>query len=163
LVPYKRVDLAIEACRQAKVPLRIVGQGPELPKLIGLAGSGVEFLGERTNDEIRELYRHATAVLLPGEEDFGIVPVEAQACGRPVIGLARGGTAETILHEQTGLLLDDMSPEKLAAAVTRIQAMRFDPDFVRSHALQFSEERFAREIRSEVDRLMTAPDEAARC
>ncbi|MDE3154916.1 MAG: glycosyltransferase, partial [Acidobacteriota bacterium] len=87
LVPYKRLDLAIDACRLAGLPLRIVGQGPERARLERLAGPGVEFLGVQTDEAIRTLYRRAAVVMLPGEEDFGIVPLEAQACGRPVVAL----------------------------------------------------------------------------
>ena len=96
LVPYKQVDVAIEACRLAGVPLRIAGDGPERERLRSLAGSHVEFLGPCSDADIRELYRGSRAMLLPGEEDFGIAPVEALACGRPVVGLARGGVTETV-------------------------------------------------------------------
>jgi glycosyltransferase involved in cell wall biosynthesis len=94
-VPYKRLDIAIEACRQAKVPLRIVGRGPEEARLRQLAGADVEFLGWRSDEDIRDLYGRVTAVLLPGTEDFGMVPVEAQACGTPVVALRAGGACET--------------------------------------------------------------------
>ncbi|MBW8868767.1 MAG: glycosyltransferase, partial [Acidobacteria bacterium] len=99
LVPYKRIDLAIEASRLAGLPLRIAGGGPERERLMAIAkdkGGDVELLGSVSDEDVRSLYRRASAVLLPGEEDFGIVPVEAQACGRPVIALARGGALETV-------------------------------------------------------------------
>ena len=107
LVPYKRIDLAIEASRLSGVPLRIVGDGPEraaLTQLAAAAGSDIQLLGSLSDVEIRDLYRRAAAVMLPGEEDFGIVPVEAQACGRPVVALARGGALETVIDARHGRL-----------------------------------------------------------
>jgi len=89
LVPYKRIDLAIEACALADVPLKIVGDGPERTTLERAAGGRAEFLGRLSNEDVRALYRRARVVLLPGEEDFGIVPLEAHACGRPVVALKR--------------------------------------------------------------------------
>src|SRR4051812_31392998 len=122
LVPYKRIDIAIEACRLAGVPLRIVGRGPEEARLRALAGADVEFLGWRTDEEIRDLYGPAAAVLLPGVEDFGMVPVEAQACGTPVVALRAGGACETVEDEATGVLVDDESAESFAAGMSRLRA-----------------------------------------
>lgn len=150
LVPYKRIDLAIHACRAVGAPLKIVGQGPEHARLERLADSTVEFLGARSNDEIRELYRGATAVLMPGEEDFGIVPVEAQACGRPVVALARGGALETVDEGVNGVLVEDSSREAFADALDRARQTRFDPRVIRQLALGFSRERFADAMRTEI-------------
>ncbi|MEO5897497.1 MAG: glycosyltransferase, partial [Vicinamibacterales bacterium] len=98
LVPYKRLDLAIGAARLTHIPLRIVGQGPEEARLRRLAeGAPVEFLGWRSDDEVRALYQSSSALILSGIEDFGIVPVEAQACGLPVVALAEGGATETVI------------------------------------------------------------------
>ena len=94
LVPYKRVDLGIRACAEAGAPLRIIGDGPDLGRLRKIAGPGVEFLGPVSDEEVRQAYRSAAAMLLPGAEDFGIAPVEAQACGCPVVALAEGGACE---------------------------------------------------------------------
>lgn len=91
LVPYKRVDVAVAACRAVGVPLKVIGQGPDAPALARLGGPGVEFLGALPDNDVREMYRRAAMVLLPGEEDFGLVPVEAQACGTPIVALGRGG------------------------------------------------------------------------
>jgi glycosyltransferase involved in cell wall biosynthesis len=142
LVPYKRIDLAIAACRLAGVPLTIVGDGPERAFLEREAGGGARFLGRRSNEEIRELYRRAAVTLLPGEEDFGIVPLEAQACGRPVVALGRGGALETVVAGETGFLVDDAAPEAFAEAITRAVDRRFDPALIRRHAEQFSRTRF---------------------
>ena len=114
LVPYKRVDVAIEACRLARAKLTIVGRGPEEPRLRQLAGPDVSFLGWRTDEEIRDLYRTATAVLLPGVEDFGMVPVEAQSCGAPVVALGEGGARETVIDGETGVLVEAPSPAAFA-------------------------------------------------
>jgi glycosyltransferase involved in cell wall biosynthesis len=146
LVPYKRIDVAVEACRLANVPLKIVGDGPERPRLERAAQSDVTFLGKRTDDEIRELYRGASAVLLPGEEDFGIVPLEAQACGCPVVALGRGGALETVLPGTTGLLVEEPLAPAFADAVARTLATPFDRGVIRRHAEAFSRERFGREM-----------------
>ena len=104
------------AARRAGVRLTVVGDGPERANLERLAGDGVELVGWRTDEEIRELYRSSIAAILPGEEDFGIVPVEAQACGRPVVALGRGGALDTVIDGETGVLFADTTVESLAAA-----------------------------------------------
>ena len=142
LVPYKRLDVAIDAATLAGVPLTVVGDGPDLARLQRRADATVEFRGAVDDGTLRELYRRARAVILPGEEDFGIVPVEAMACGRPAIGLARGGALDTIVHERTGLLVDELTPEAFAAAMTRIDAVPFDSAAIRAHAEQFATARF---------------------
>jgi glycosyltransferase involved in cell wall biosynthesis len=149
LVPYKRIDVAIDACRRAGVPLTIVGDGPERARLERVAtesGADTRFLGRLTNEEIRTLYRRAAVTLLPGEEDFGIVPLEAQACGRPVVALARGGTAETIVTGETGTLVGDMTPDAFATAIASTLDRTFDAHRIREHAERFSRSRFGDEI-----------------
>jgi len=160
LVPYKRIDMAIEAARLAGVPLKIVGDGPEQGRLAASAGPQVQWLGTRTNEEIRDLYRGARAVVLPGEEDFGIVPLEAQACGRPVLALGRGGALETVVPGTTGILVDDATPEALSDGLRRVAAMAADPAVIRAHATGFNRERFAHEIRARIDETMAAPGDA---
>jgi glycosyltransferase involved in cell wall biosynthesis len=150
LVPYKRVELAIEACRRANVPLRIVGDGPERGRLERMAGPEVEFLGVQRGERLRTLYRAAAAVLQPGEEDFGIVPVEAQACGRPVVALGRGGALETVQDGVTGVLVPEPTVEAFADGLKRAQALSFDPATIRAHALRFEPSRFAREFQTHV-------------
>jgi len=146
LVPYKRIEVAIDACSRAGVPLKIVGDGPERPRLERLARGGVEFLGRLPNNTVRDLYRRAAITLLPGEEDFGIVPLEAQACGRPVVALGRGGTAETVIPGTTGTLVDDLSVDAFADAIARTIDGAFDPGAIRAHAERFSRERFGDEM-----------------
>ena len=131
LVPYKRLDIAIEACRLAGVRLTIVGRGPEEARLRQLAGPEVEFLGWLSDEAIRDLYERAAAVLLPGLEDFGMVPVEAQACGTPVVALRAGGACETVVDGVTGVLVEDGSPEGFAEGLARFRALSFDPAAIR--------------------------------
>jgi len=157
LVPYKRIDLAIEACRRAGAPLRIVGDGPERASLERRAGPDVTFLGRLSDAELRDEYRRAAAVLLPGEEDFGIVPVEAQACGRPVVALARGGALETIIDGDTGVLVPLPTAAAFAGGLERVGRMRVDGARIRTHAERFSRERFAREIADVLDDTVAAP------
>jgi glycosyltransferase involved in cell wall biosynthesis len=157
LVPYKRVDLAIEACRRCGIRLRIVGSGPELAGLRRLAGPDVEFLGTPPNDDVRTCYRRASVTLLPGEEDFGIVPLEAQACGRPVVALGRGGALETVVDGRTGVLVPVPSPAALAEGIVRAIRTRFDSAAIRRHAEAFGRDRFTGEIARVVSETLHAP------
>jgi len=148
LVPYKRVEVAIEGCRMAGVTLKIVGRGPEEARLKQLAGPEVEFPGWRSDEEILALYRGAEGVLLPGIEDFGMVPVEAQACGTPVVALDEGGARETVADGVTGVLVDTDSAEAFAAGLARLRDLRLDPAAIRDNARRFSRERFMSEFKA---------------
>lgn len=148
LVPYKRVDVAIDACHRAGVRLRIAGAGPERTALERLARGNVEFLGVQSDEELRSLYRRAGALMLPGEEDFGIVPVEAQACGRPVVALGRGGALETVIDGLTGVLVWEPTAEAFAEGLTRALSHEFDASAIRMNALRFDRARFAREFQA---------------
>jgi glycosyltransferase involved in cell wall biosynthesis len=159
LVPYKRIDVAIDASVLSGVPLRIAGDGPERGRLMKRAAdrhANVEFLGAVSNEEIRNLYRRAAAVLLPGEEDFGIVPVEAQACGRPVVALGRGGALETVIDGVTGVFVHEPTPEALAAGIARARQIPFNPTTIRDHAMQFDRAVFARSIEATIESLARA-------
>ncbi len=148
LVPYKRIETAIDACRIAGVNLAIVGDGPDRGRLEraaaerGDSGSHVRFLGRLSDTDVRTAYQRAAAVLMPGEEDFGIVPLEAQACGRPVVALARGGARETILDGETGVLVEEPGSEAFARGIRSALAHSFDPAAIRRHAEGFGRERF---------------------
>jgi glycosyltransferase involved in cell wall biosynthesis len=157
LVPYKRIDLAIEACERMGVALRIVGDGPERTRLEQRAGPGVAFLGWRSSDEIRTEYRSAIAVIMPGEEDFGLVPVEAQACGCPAVALARGGALETVKDGETGVLFNELSTASLTDALQRARATVFDRSVLRRHAEQFARERYIQQMRAVIDDTLAAP------
>ena len=150
LVPYKRIDLAIEACRRAGVSLTVVGRGPEETRLARLGGD-VRFLGWRSDEEIRDLYRQAAGVLLPGIEDFGMVPVEAQACGCPVVALDAGGARETVVPGRTGVLVREHTVDAFAAAVDECRRARYDRREVRSNAERFSPEHFLSGFQAVVD------------
>jgi len=141
-VPYKRLDIAIEACRRVGARLKIVGRGPEEPRLKALGGDFVEFLGWRNDEDVRDLYRNATAVLLPGTEDFGMVPVEAQACGAPVVALGVGGACETVRDEVTGVLVREESVAAFAEGLDRVRSLVHDPDVLHAHADRFSRAHF---------------------
>jgi glycosyltransferase involved in cell wall biosynthesis len=151
LVAYKRPDLAVRAADLAGVPLVVAGSGPELRRLRRLGGSRVEFRPEPSDHELRDLYRRARAVVFPGVEDFGMTLVEAQACGTPVIALAKGGALEAVADGETGLLYADDSVEELAAAMTSFDTGRFQPEAIRRHAERFSRQRFEAAIRSFVE------------
>ena len=157
LVPYKRIELAIAACARLGARLRLVGDGPDRQRLERQAGPGVQFLGRLSDEAIRDEYRRARAVILPGEEDFGIVPVEAQACGRPVVALGRGGALETVIDGETGVLFDQPQVADLAGALERVATMRVDSDRLRSHVEQFSRERHVQQMQALVDDTLHAP------
>ncbi|MDH4065113.1 MAG: glycosyltransferase [Acidobacteriota bacterium] len=157
LVPYKRVDLAMAAARQAGVPLTIVGDGPDEASLRRLASDGVELVGRKSDEEVRALYRSSLATVLPGEEDFGIVPVEAQACGRPVVALGRGGALDTVIPGLTGVLVADLTVEALADGLRTAARQTWDSAAIRAHAERFSRDHFKRGIARAADELMAAP------
>ena len=157
LVPYKRVDLAMMAARHAGVGLTVVGDGPERAHLERYAGDGVELVGRLEDHAIRDLYQTCVAAVLPGEEDFGIVPVEAQACGRPVVALGRGGALDTVIEGETGVLFSDTTVESLSDGMTRAAAMSWDSGRIRRHAERFSRARFVRDIERVVEDTLSAP------
>lgn len=143
---YKRIDLAIEACNRLKLPLKVVGDGVDRPRLAKLAGPTVELLGTVADREVDELFASCRAVIFPGEEDFGLVPLEAQAAGKPVIAYGAGGALETVRAGVTGELFTPQSVQALAAALAAFHPGRYDPAACRAHAAAFSPLRFRREI-----------------
>jgi glycosyltransferase involved in cell wall biosynthesis len=157
MVPYKRTDLAVVACTRLGLPLKVVGDGPELDRLKRLAGPTVEFLGRLTDERVALEMGSARALLFCGEEDFGITPVEAQAAGTPVIAYGRGGALETVAPPDgedasgaTGLFFRDPTAESLAEALLRFDAIsyRLNPAVAQAHAAGFSTERYIREMRT---------------
>ena len=154
LVPYKRLDVAVRACAEVGATLKIVGKGPEdmrLRQLAGALGADVELTGWLPDAEIRLLYQRCLAVLMPGVEDFGMVPVEAQACGRPVVALAQGGAVESVVDGVTGVLVRDPSVAAFAAALRDVCARDFDAAAIRRHAEFFGKARFQAEFQAVVD------------
>ncbi|GAB1410275.1 glycosyltransferase [Desulfovibrionales bacterium] len=144
LVPYKRADLAIAACTALQVPLVVVGDGPERSRLENMAGPQVRFMGRVPDDTLRTLMGSCSALLFPGVEDFGLVPVEAMSCGKPVLALAAGGALETVLPNQTGLFFSEPTVEALVATMTEFQARTrpFDPEVIQAHARRFDAQVF---------------------
>ena len=159
LVPYKRIDLAIEACRRAGARLRIVGSGPERHRLERLGGPDVSFLGSLPDEGVRDEYRRAMALILPGEEDFGIAPVESQACGRPVVAFARGGALETVVDGETGVLFNELTTASLQSALDRVSRLRVDTARLRAHADLFARERHVRQMQDTIAETAAAPAE----
>ena len=159
LVPYKRVDRAIDACAAVGLPLRVVGDGPDRARLQQQAGPNVTFLGRVPDEALRDEYRNASFVILPGEEDFGIVPLEAQACGRPVVALARGGALETVQHGQTGLLFPEPTVASLVETLRAATTHPFDTGQIRAHAERFGRERHMAHLRAVIDETLASPIE----
>jgi glycosyltransferase involved in cell wall biosynthesis len=157
LVPYKRVELAMEACERVGAGLRIIGDGPDRQRLEARAARNVEFLGRLSDEDVRDEYRKALAVILPGEEDFGIVPVEAHACGRPVVALARGGAMETVVDGDNGVLFGEPAAGALVTALERAANRRFDPKRIRASAERFTRERHLQRMRAVIDETLDAP------
>lgn len=154
LVPYKRADLAVEAFSRSGDRLIVAGDGPELNRLRTRAAPNVTFTGWVSDEELRDLYERCTALVFPGEEDFGIIPVEVMACGKPVIAYARGGACETVLDSPaggTGVLFPDQTVESLLEAVAHLRSKRFEPADLRRHALSFGREVFKARFREFVD------------
>lgn len=138
LIAYKRIDIAIEACNKLHVRLRIVGEGPELRHLQNLAGPTIEFLGRLPDCQVAQQLSQCRALLFPGEEDFGIVPLEAAASGRPVVGFAAGGLLETVIDGTTGVLFPDQTSESLVYAMRSLDKIDFNPEVLREHAMGFN-------------------------
>jgi glycosyltransferase involved in cell wall biosynthesis len=146
LVPYKRIELALEAVRLRPRPLVILGEGVEAERLRARAPKGVRFVGWLPSDELRGYYRRCRALLFPGEEDFGIVPVEVQACGRPVIGFGRGGLLETTRPGISGVLFTRPDAAALAEAMEESESMRWNAEASREGVLRFGRARFETEV-----------------
>jgi glycosyltransferase involved in cell wall biosynthesis len=142
LQPYKRIDLAVEACNRLRLPLRVIGTGPDLERLRRLAGPTVEFLGYASDQTVRESLAACRALLFPGEEDFGLTPLEAQASGRPVIAFGRGGALETVIPGVTGEFFGEQTVDALAAVLDAFDDARYNPHAIREHAVRFGVQSF---------------------
>ncbi|WP_418791064.1 glycosyltransferase [Phosphitispora sp. TUW77] len=146
LIPYKRIDLAVEAFTRLGVPLRIAGDGPERKRLEKMAGPNVEFLGRVSDAEMKKLYASCKAFIFPGEEDFGITPVEAQAAGRPVIAFGAGGALETVLPGVTGEFFQPQTAEALAGVINKFDSGKYITEIICDHAAGFDRELFKKHI-----------------
>ena len=146
LIPYKKFDLLVATFNELGLPLKIAGTGPELNKLKAMAKPNVEILGYVEDKKLAKLYAHCRGFLFPQIEDAGIVPLEAMACGRPVIALNRGGSLDTMIDGKTGILFKEQTVESLKDAIERFEKMTFDSHFIRKHAKQFDVEHFKAKI-----------------
>jgi glycosyltransferase involved in cell wall biosynthesis len=143
LVPYKRADLAIRACQRLGRKLIVAGSGRDMDRLRQLAGPGTEFVGHVPAQDMPALFARARALLFPGLEDFGMVPVEAQAAGLPVVAYGAGGVRDSVIDGHTGVLYDEGSVESLCEAVLRFESLTFDEHELRANAVRFAPDRFA--------------------
>lgn len=146
LVPYKRIDLAIEACNRLQLPLVIIGAGRDIERLKELSGPSIRFLGQLSDEEVLHHYAHCRAFLFPGEEDFGITPLEAQAAGRPVIAYGSGGALASVVDGITGAFFYEQTVDSLARVLASFNERGYDPQTIRNHALEFDLPRFHRRI-----------------
>jgi glycosyltransferase involved in cell wall biosynthesis len=146
LIPYKRIDLAIEACNRLHLPLVIIGAGRDMERLKRMAGPTIRFLGRLSDQEVLHYYARCRAFLFPGEEDFGITPLEAQASGRPVIAYGRGGSLASIVEGITGEFFYEQTVDSLAAVLASFEERRYKSQTIRNHALEFDTSRFRRRI-----------------
>jgi glycosyltransferase involved in cell wall biosynthesis len=146
LVGYKRIDIAVEAFNDLRLPLIIIGDGPEKEKLQKMAKNNIKFLGRLPDEKVKEYYAKCRAFIFPGEEDFGITPVEAQASGRPVIAYGKGGVLDSIIDGVTGIFFKKQNKEGLKEAIIKFNEIKFDKNVIRKHAEQFDVNVFKQKI-----------------
>lgn len=157
MLGYRRLDLAVQACTRLNRELIVVGEGPERARLEAMAGPTVRFLGRVDRDRLLDLFAGCHAYLVPGEEDFGIAPVEAMAAGRPVVAFRGGGARETVVDGLTGSFFDERTPDSLADAIKRVDGLTFDPALIRAHAERFDTTVFLSAWRALFERLGVDP------
>ncbi len=156
IVPYKRIDLIVEAFRHLpKKRLIVIGDGPDLKKIKGNAPANVEFLGYRPFEIVKEYMKKARAFIFAAIEDFGISPVEAQACGTPVIAYGRGGVLETVVKDETGIFFYEQSPKALIDAIMEFERKEnlFEPEKIRKSVQKFNKNRFKKEFKEAIDKI----------
>ncbi len=146
LISHKRADLAIRACNRLKRRLVVAGDGLERGKLEKIAGSTIEFTGRTTDEQMRDLYANCRALIFPSHEDFGMVPVEAQACGRPVIAYKAGGVLESMIEFETGVFFEHQTEESVIEAILRFETLEFDPGLIRQNAMRFDLKEFENQL-----------------
>lgn len=156
LIPYKRIDLAIEACNRLQLPLVIIGSGRDLDSLKTLAGPTIRFTGRLSDEEVIYYYTHCRALLFPGEEDFGITPLEAQAAGRPVIAYGAGGALASVVDGITGAFFQAQTVDSLARVLASFDERMYNPHVIRNHALEFDKPRFRRRILQFIEAKLSA-------
>lgn len=147
----KRIDLAVKAFNHLGKQLIIIGDGPEASRLKNMAHANVKFLGRLPDNEVRDYYRRCKALIFPGEEDFGITPLETQACGRPVVAYAKGGLLETVTEGKTGHFFHEQTAGELAKAVLKFERMRFSAEDCRKNAIRFDRKLFKKKIKNFIE------------
>lgn len=158
LIPYKRIDLAVQACNQLGVQLIVAGDGRDRAALESMAGPTIRFLGRVSDADAADLMARCQAFLFPGLEDFGITPLQAQAAGRPVIAFGAGGAIDTVAPGRTGELFSGQTVASVAATLARFDPSRYDPRACRANAERFGVERFRRQITSYVERVRSGQE-----
>lgn len=148
LLAYKRLDIAIEAANKLRVPLKIIGTGRDEERLKAMAGPTVEFTGRLSDEQVVDCLQRSRGLIFPGREDFGIVPLEAMACGKPVVAYGRGGALDSVIDGETGILFDEQTPDALAKAIKSLVPDEFDPQFIRRHAESFDVSMFRLRMRT---------------
>ncbi len=153
LVTYKRFDLAVKACKELGKKLVVIGDGPEKANLEKIANGdkNITFLGKQPDDVVKKYMAECKALLYPGEEDFGIVPLEAQASGRPVIAYGKGGVLDTVIDGKTGVYFKEQTVDSLKDAIQKFEKMKFDKQEIRKHSLEFDESVFQRRIKEFIE------------
>lgn len=146
LISHKRVDVAIRACNRLHRKLVIAGDGLERAELEKIAGDSIQFVGRVTDEQLKGLYAECKALIFPSDEDFGLVPVEAQAAGRPVIAFRAGGALETVIENETGIFFDKQEENSLVDAILRFEKRTFDPRAIKQYAMRFDVNEFQRQI-----------------
>jgi glycosyltransferase involved in cell wall biosynthesis len=154
LVPYKRIDLAVRAYSRSGHPLKVVGVGTETAALKAIAAPNIEFLGWQSDEAVLELYRTCRMLIFPGEEDFGLVPIEAQACGKPVVAYGKGGVLESLKDGVTGVFFDQQVEESLLAGVEKCAGMKWDADAIRANAERFSVDNFVDGLAESIEKCL---------
>jgi glycosyltransferase involved in cell wall biosynthesis len=155
LIPYKRIDLAIEACNRLQLPLVIIGSGRDLERLQRMAGPTIRFMGRLSDTEVLHYYAHCRALLFPGEDDFGLTPLEAQASGRPVIAYGVGGALASVVDGITGTFFYEPAVESLTSVLASFDETQYDPVAIRNHALEFDMPRFQRRMLQYIEAMMS--------
>ncbi len=153
LVPYKHIDIAIKACNQLKLALKIIGIGSDKNRLKKIAGPTIEFLGQLTDVETLQYYQECQALIFPGEEDLGLTMLEALSCGKPVIAYHGGGAAEIIKEGTTGHFFATLSPQSLQATLQSFKAESYNSDTIRNQALKYSREKFIQTFKQQINHL----------
>ncbi len=155
LIAYKRHDIAVKAFNKLKLPLKIIGRGPEFKSLKKIAKNNIEFLGRVDDKDLAKYYAHAKAFVFPQEEDFGIVAIEAMAAGRPIIAYQGGDIVEHVENKKMGIFFNEQTPEALIQAITNFKKYKFDPYYIRQQSKKFDREIFKRKMKNYIDEVFS--------